>query len=447
MPMSQNFIKTATLTAGIASCAILLLAGGIYLFTPGDIVVSEAEAKPRILPKNAFRQPSDAYATISNTLQLKFGTPSLQLPNLRNALVYYGKGGRPDIPKEGAELHFTLAGGKDQASVTPGKKLYLMFNRSMTPAQYTFSPGNKPTPIWIEAEAESQEAMIQLSMKNEKGQIVNDPVGNAEFSLPQREFAKSPGSNPWEIGKWRVDGTLLARQRARWYGEDKFLEKHGGEEFSHISSKQRVDFGETDDQYSVYLSNGDFLIWKDGTWSKPTQGVNTRDYPLLQVKRIDDRIMSFDLWDEDGVMKVSLNLLKSKEPWSPQQIEQDFKFIAARTRSQYVFEVKDERMILRPEDWLVLTNNGWEKLDTEEEIDDYVDRKLVGPLFVFEGVVKKDDKQVLLGTLFNSTRTESQPVELSAPQSSTTVINVPKEELQFEEPFGSGVEYYEFEDE
>ncbi|MCP5507977.1 MAG: hypothetical protein H7A37_06730 [Chlamydiales bacterium] len=47
-----------------------------------------------------------------------------------------------------------------------------------------------------------------------------------------------------ELGKWRVDGTLLARQRARWYGPDMFLKRHGGDEFKDVSGKRRIDFGE-----------------------------------------------------------------------------------------------------------------------------------------------------------------------------------------------------------
>ena len=68
--------------------------------------------------------------------------------------------------------------------------------------------------------------------------------------------------------------------------------------------------------------------------------------------------------------------------------------------------------MLSPQDWLLQIDSGWKKLTTPEEIDAYVDRKISGPLFVFDGIEKREDKQFLLGTLFNSTRTDMQAIEI-----------------------------------
>jgi hypothetical protein len=87
--------------------------------------------------------------------------------------------------------------------------------------------------------------------------------------------------------------------------------------------------------------------------------------------------------------------------------------MGARTRSQYVFEIDNERMLLRPQDWLLLTEGGWKKLSTPKEIDDYVERRVTGTLFVFDSIGKKDEKQVIKGTVYNPMRTESYPVELA----------------------------------
>lgn len=123
---------------------------------------------------------------------------------------------------------------------------------------------------------------------------------------------------------------------------------------------------------------------------------------------------------------MTLNLLKTSEQWKPQSVQQDFKFLAARTRTQFVFEVNKERMLMRPQDWLLMTETGWQKLSTEQEIDDYVTRKITGPLFVFDGIVKKEDnKQVLVGTLFNASRSEMQTVEIEVPQANVTVLKMP----------------------
>jgi hypothetical protein len=142
------------------------------------------------------------------------------------------------------------------------------------------------------------------------------------------------------------------------------------------------------------------------------------------IKKIEERLMNMELWDPEGKGKVSLNLLKSSEPQAPVNIQQKFKFVGARTRSQFVFEIDGDRLLLSPHDWLLLTKDGWIKLQTPEEIDAYVERKTPGPLFVFDSVEKRDDHLLLLGTLFNTSRTDMQPIEIPLQQNSPTSGNV-----------------------
>ena len=122
--------------------------------------------------------------------------------------------------------------------------------------------------------------------------------------------------------------------------------------------------------------------------------------------------MSLELWDPGRQRKGGPQSLKASEPASRLNILQSFKFVGARTRTQFVFEIDKERMLLSPKDWLLMTPKGWIKLTTPKEIDDYVDRKLVGPLFVFDAVERKEDRLVLKGTLFNASRTDMQPVDI-----------------------------------
>ena len=126
-------------------------------------------------------------------------------------------------------------------------------------------------------------------MKNENGELVKEPSSNSEFILQQKEYGRfaNNGTN-WELGKWRVDGMLLSRQHARWFGQDKFLEKHGGEEFQSLVNKQRVDFGEGDDIYSVYVGIDDSLIWNNERWQLAKAGKETLGNPLMQLKKSDE---------------------------------------------------------------------------------------------------------------------------------------------------------------
>lgn len=412
--MQRNIIKYLN-TSLLALCLLFALSAAfMWLCRPSEIEEVPPQNIKGSLPKGAFRQPEENYLKVGESaLSLNFQAPTLKLPDLKNILIYYGKNGRPDAQTGKEILHFSLAGGKDSKPVSPGGKLFLVYNKKNSDGnKYSFSPENEPTSLWIEPTALHQEAQVKVRLLDDKGGFVESPEQSALFNLPEKEFARNM-TQGWEIGKWRVDATILARQKARWVGHDRFLEEHGGEEYKDALGRQRVDFSEGDETYSLFVKVGDSLIYKDDRWQVVQPGENSLTEPLLVVKRVDDRLMNLELWDVQGKGKISLNLLKTTENFAHQNFDQMFKFLGARTRSQFVFEIESERMLLRPKDWLLLTEGGWKKLSTPQEIDDYVDRKLTGTLFVFDEIIRKEERQVMKGTVYNQSRTEAFPVELA----------------------------------
>lgn len=394
--------------------AFLLVAAGVIEWSrPNHITLPQVSDRRTVLPKKSFAQKQEAYDAIGEpVLVLEYQPPRLQLPDLRQQVSYYGQNNRPDVNPNNALLHFGLGSkGTDTSSVASNQPLYLVYQKDDGAGSYKFSPNNEKTALWIEADAVDKDANIRVHMLDENGEEVKSPQAYAAFQLKEKEFARYGGC-AWEIGKWRVDGTILARQRARWYGIDKFLERHGGDEYADIAGKNRVDFGEKDDTYSVYIGEGTALIWDGIRWKSVIPGEKSRGYPLLVVKKVEDRLMNLELWDPEGNKKIALNLLKSTETWVPTNIQKDFKFLGARTRSQFVFEVDDEKMLLSPHDWLLLTSDGWRKLNSAEDVDAYVDREETGTLFVFDGIDRLGDQQVLKGALYNPSRTQVQELEL-----------------------------------
>ena len=183
-----------------------------------------------------------------------------------------------------------------------------------------------------------------------------------------------------------------------------------------LSTNNALISGENENIYSVFVKLGDCLIWEQDHWKVVSPGEASLHHPLLVVKKADERLMTFELWDVEGKGKILLNLLKSTESWTmqnPQNLQRMFKFVGARTRTQCVFEINGERMVLCPFDWLLLTPKGWKKLSLEDEIDNYVKRKITGTLFVFEGISRKEERQMLKGILYSPTRTDFQSVELA----------------------------------
>lgn len=415
---SQWLSWISCLLVGLIVC-LLLGMGWIWIQRPSEIVCTDPISKQCRLPKNAFALKKEVYQQMGEPfIALQQAPPSLQLPDLKQHLIYYGKNGRPDANSSHTHLHFSFTGNKNVVSIVPGEKQYLLYDKKVLPSHYVFSPNNVETSLWIEVSPVDNEALVKVFMKNEKGEIIKEPETHIQFKLPEKEFIRYAGSS-WEIGSWRVDGTLLARQRARWYGIDKFLERHGGEEYKFTKGKQRIDIGENDDVYSIFVDIGDCLIWDGKQWKEIVPGPESLKHPLLVIKKVDERLMTLELWDTEGKGKVLLNILKSTEPWllqNPASLQQTFKFVGAKTRTQCVFEINKERMIISPADWLLLTPKGWKKLETEEDIDAYVKRKTPGTLFVFEGLSRAEDKQTMNATIYNPTRSDFQSVELALQQ-------------------------------
>lgn len=420
-----------------AGVVVLALGAMILWLRQPEVIASlDSVRKSSQLPAGNFVQTAEAYAAIGEpVLALQTAPPTLQLPDLRQQLIYYGKNGRPDAKSEHTFMHFSFTGQKNIVSTLPSERLYLIYDRKSTPPRYNFSPKNQETSLWIEANPQDNEALVRVCMCNDQGEIIAEPENHSHFKLPEKEFIRYAGMS-WELGTWKVDGTLLARQRARWFGPDRFLERHGGDEYKEMAGKSRIDFGEGDEIYSVFVGINDCLIWDDNRWKVVQPGAASLGHPLLVVRKSDDRLMTFELWDVEGKGKVTLNLIKSSEPWMAhhaQTIQHLFKFVGARTRTQYVFEVNQERMVISPSDWLLLTQEGWKKLAKADEIDDYVKRKLSGVLFVFEGLARKEDKQVMLGTLYNTSRTDFQTIELPLQQAggaNRSTINMNPQDTQ-----------------
>lgn len=398
---------------------VFLIAGLVFFigFQSEEIVCSCTKTHQNGLPKNSFEFDQATYENLGESiLSLHQSPPTMQLPDLKNILTFYGRNGRPDADQEKPLLHFSFAcNGKDIASVLSGAPLYLAYNRNNNNScKYEFSPNNEKTHLWIVGKAEGNDVSIEVIMENEAGERISEPEAFSKFKLTEKEFLRYSGGG-FDIAGQKVDSSIISRQKARWYGKDCFLEQHGGEEFKQVKGKQRIDFGEGDDLYSIFVSQDDIIIWDNNRWQVVKSGEKSLNQPLMVIKKIDERLLCCEIWDKEGKFKVLVNLLKSADlPANQcvQSLQMSFKFLGARTLRQSVFEINGERVILSPSDWLLSTPKGWKKLSTADEIDKYVQRKLTGALFVFTGMARKEDKQVMKGILYTASRTDCQPVEV-----------------------------------
>lgn len=399
------------------------------------------------LPSNPFDQESKIASDETSLFFLNWTPPKMLLPDLRHEVIYQGKNERPDVQADLPIFHILLKGVEESRPVKEGMRLYLLYdgkyserfleqtqftekmNTSGQPiwgeiasseGHYSFSPNNAPSSLWLEVIAQGEQVKVTVNMLDDQGDRIQSPVQYKEFCLNHQKRRQAP----WELGKYRVDSSLLIRQKARWVGSDRFLELHGGDDFAFTTDKQRIDFA---DQYSCFVGVNSYLVWKEGQWQTPKESENTIGSPLIRVKKITDKMMSLDLWDAEGLSKTSLNLVCAKERTSNSSEFEDLNFVGAKTWGQFLVESHGARFTCRPNDWLVYTDEGWSKLDSPEAIDEYVERKTVGPLLVLEKLKKKNGRQYLVGHVFNATRTQVEAVELGA-KNTATLANGPVKE-------------------
>lgn len=437
-----------------AALVAILICLGMFFFLrapeESDILTIHPRIERTELPKSSFSEPED-YDLSSGPFSLNWVPPLMQLPDLRGELQFFGQNGRPDAAWGKTSFHLGLKSSGEMRSVREKERLYLVYqgdfggffdripyrepvSTSETPlwgdisttsrkGSYVFSPDNQPTPLWLEVSSGSTNAIsLYVKMLDEKGGLVKSPQDLRQITLSAQEFPKSQTVG-WELGGYRVDSTLLVRQKARWIGSDLFLEMHGGDEYAYTAGREKIDFLDGDTTYSCFLGLGDYLVWKDEHWKTPAPGENTEGLPILCVKKIDDKIMNLELWDGLGRSKTALSLIRVKDHNRSPDLAQEFKFVGAKTWAQFIVECRNGgRLTLKPNDWLVLTQEGWKKLDSPEQVDQYVDGSLMGPLFVLDKMTKQNGRQVLVGHLFNLSRTEVEEVELEA-SSNTSLAN------------------------
>jgi hypothetical protein len=337
-------------------------------------------------------------------LGLQAGCPQLQLPDLSSHLVYYGGNGRPDAPR-GSGVQVGLKESQEIVTGRIGERLYLALNSSGQSVSYSWSQG--PTSLWIEPiRADEQLAMVRVALEDEAGNRVATPMERAQLELTA-DAARAGGS--WMVGPHKVDNGLLQRQKARWIGRDLFLEMHGGEQG--LQGKQRIDFesGGTG-SYSCFVAAGDMLVWRDGKWQAALPP-DTVGYPLLVLRKVEDRMLQFELWDRSGTSSTEMSLALTPAS-SSYRGQINLRLVGIDTWTRFMVEMDSKRTVLHVNDWLLRTGNSWKKLTTAQEIDAYVQGKVAGDLLVLDQIEKRPQGTFLKAHLFGANRTTVEQVEL-----------------------------------
>ena len=369
-----------------------------------------AEASTSSLPNTAFPFPQEAYDAIGDgILSLNHTIFAMKIPDLSHDILFHGLNARPDIPNDTPQIILSLSGSSDIICAASESKIFLVYDDSPFPGRYI--AGDDTSPLSIIPTYTNGGAVISTSLVDDAGNDVEDTASITTFELLESPLITEQAS--WEVGTYRADAGILARQRARWFGKDRFLEHHGGEEYNYTIGRERIDFGDGEEAYPLFVKKGDYFFWEDDKWIAPSKTSSSQGKALLAIASVEEKLIHIDLWNDTGTKKLPLTIIKSSSVWSPHIIQHEISFLGAKTKIQAIVEISKERMILNNQDWVLRSDNKWSVIKTPKNIDEYVMNAVTGELFVVGDIIRKDGKQFLEGTLFNRAKTET--VEMAIP--------------------------------
>ncbi|MBS0654280.1 MAG: hypothetical protein JSR46_00755 [Verrucomicrobia bacterium] len=400
-------------------CLTSLLGVAIYTSLDSSTVDLPAEKilKPTHLPRSFAPKSADLAELDTPFLQLATRSNSPQLPDLRAVIVYYGANHRPDSAQDNSSIYIGLRGGQSSIAVNPHTPIYLNYTGKASHNRWAFSKKNSPTPIWITLEPSEKEARVSAYMKDKDGLAIDHPPEFASFTVNQtRQTAYPQGGANWQIGEFRVDGSLLGKYKAVWHGQDLFLRYFGGDEFAYTYGRERIEFKHLDAPYHCFVQPGTCLIFEEGRWQVVEPGADTRNKSLLVVQNVTERTILFDLWDPEGKNKIAMQLHKTPTPhFSAEKFP--LKLAGARSKKDWIAQIGNVRILVGVDDWLLFYNGMWQKITGLEQLDNYVKGQIRGPLIVIEGTEKNGNEVNLVARVFDESRTQELPLKVSLSKS------------------------------
>jgi len=398
---------------------IVVAIAGLLLFVFGKNretkIAPVAEKEETLAVPESFKPTEEGKRAIGEPfLHLEQGLPTTKLPDVRSLFVSYGIMLRPDNPPDKSAVLLGMRGGASPCVAALGEKIFLRYNGASSAWRWSFSPKGVETPIWLELEMQNTQILAHLKMVDPHGNLITEPAENSSFVLPETPFTgTSEALKGWVIGSYAVDGALFESQKAKWYGKDIFLQNFGGAEYSFAAGSERIEFESGGSHYALYLKEDDLIAWdeQNGMWNHVKPGPDSLGKTIARVKKVNDATMTFDLWDPEGTKKTTLELRKL--PSTPFSTEPNLRLIGARSRQDWIVESGGKRILLRTDDWLLSSDGKCEKIQTNEQIDDYLAGTLEGELIILERADKKDNTPVLIGTRISASRTQMMPFTLS----------------------------------
>lgn len=320
---------------------------------------------------------------------------------LEDELALLAYNSRPDIPSKEAKLLISLKNGKETLALPNGKVLFLkeaLLGKGLITSESTTGLWIKP--ILLENGAVLIEAGRKLVSKEgisgeEKGEFIVAPQGGipARYNPMQQLYIKELKS-------------------ARGFHQDLLIQKYGGREFGSWREKAVVELTSRISSYACFVSQGDYLLYDQGEWRVTALEELKSDQPIAFIKSTSGKGLEIEAWDETGFYPLQVKIEMEKPNRFQPKPETLPSGIRVRNATQVSCAFGKRRVILKQGDWILKTATGWRNLRKADEIENYLQHRLKGELFIFDGIEKEQGRLVMKGNFFDETRTQIQPISL-----------------------------------
>ena len=317
------------------------------------------------------------------------------LSMLSHEISFLPRNSRPDAPNRGSNLEMKLKGSLENKKVAHGEKLYLQALSDKSSYELLhFS--ESVTAFWVVPYIlEGSSILIEAGIGMEEGK-----ERTAQLILDQPVYQNQ------EIAK---EGFFQNLSSAKWWGRDLLVQQYGGGEYAAFKDKQKIEF-EAASSYTLFVAAGDYIVWKNNQWNITSLDEANTKLPLALIKEVNASQIEIEVWDVNGYHPLQIKLALQSLPKMTYKLENLPSSFRLRTSTQVTCLFGKRRVILKQGDWLFKTSSGWHILKTLSDVNNCLNHKMRGELFIFDSLEKMDGKIFLKGNLFNEMRNQKEEI-------------------------------------
>jgi hypothetical protein len=342
------------------------------------------------------------------------------IPDMSKEILVLAKNARPDRQIKDTSVLITLKSSSGSYTARSGEQIFLSCDplAGGTAPVYHFS--ERKTPLWIRPTVlDKNDVLLEVGIFMPSKESETFLEEKTQFVV--QDHAMSQESEGHE------QAFIAVLKQAKLWGSDVLFAQYGGKEYKSWKDKQKIEIPAEKQSLFYFLEKGDLLQWKNHEWVPVTLAEASNRLPLAEVKAVSTRFLELQVWDEEGFYPTFIKLEAQPSHRSGFKTENLPHSIRLRTSSQVTCCLGKRRYILKEGDWLLKTARGWRNLKRAKDIEDYLQHRIKGELFIFDGFSREQGKLLIKGHWFDEMRTQIVPFSVPVSGDSKSRTSLRKE--------------------